>query len=149
MKTIMSRAARTLVTAALLLPGLLALSPVPRSAGGVARARQASCPERAPHRAFVQLDSMRRVLICAFTTQAHGGPYTTTPQLRRLGDTLFVSASVSLPLGERVLFPEVTDVPYQAVYGPLPRGTRLRITTRAPGRAPSARVALDTTLNVP
>jgi hypothetical protein len=40
-------------------------------------------------------------------------------------------------------------VPYQAVYGPLPRGSRLRITTRAPVRASRERAALDTTLYVP
>lgn len=149
MKAMMLRVARPLVTAALLIPGTLALTPLLEANPGVVTAQQAPCSERGPRDAFVQVDTLRRVLICAFTTQSHGGAYTTTPQLRRVGDTLFVSATVALPPGERILSTEVTDVPYHVVYGPLPRGKRLRITTRAPGGDPRARTVLDTTVRVP
>ena len=120
-------------------------APYPRPVGQ----GYALCATRSYGHALVQVDSLRRVLVCAFVTMAHGGPYKMTPQLLRLGDTLFVSAVTELPKSENVFFTEVTDVPYQVLYGPLPRRSRLRITDRKPGGWPKARAALDTTIRIP
>ena len=107
----MPRVARLLIVSALLIQGILTVFPMPRAHASSARQGYALCAEQDHHRAFVRVDTVRRVLICAFKTMSHREPNKLTPQLLRLGDTLFVSAVVEVPPGQHLSFPEVTDVP--------------------------------------
>ena len=140
---------RLLAVLMLPLSGVLPIAPVAKSAAASVNQSDARCFERARGRAFVRVDAAGRILICVFKTEAHGAPYKITPQVLRVGDTLFVSAISELPSGELVMFTEVTEYPYQVLYGPLPRGSQLRITTRAPNAVQGHRAVLDTTIRVP
>ena len=89
-----------------------------------------SCRHLAQRVAYVEVDSARRLHVCARVTTATIGPYLATPVVRSIGDTVFISAVVELPKKEALHFTEVSWVAYQVFLGPFPRGTRLRVTTR-------------------
>lgn len=112
------------------------------------QAPQTRCQDREGTVAFVATDKLRRFFICAHQAVSMGGPWTLTPKLTRLGDTLFVTAIASVPPGPQLFFTEVTNLQYHATFGPVDRGTRLRVTTAMPGSRSARKPALDTVIVV-
>jgi hypothetical protein len=107
------------------------------------------CERRSASYAYVELDVNRRVLICGLARTNDVGPYRATPQVRRIGDTLFVGAVISEPA--RGMWPYlnvVGKIAYEAYYGPLSPGARLRVTNRVDGKPPEYVPLLDTIVRV-
>ncbi|MHB1097004.1 MAG: hypothetical protein ACYC3F_12610 [Gemmatimonadaceae bacterium] len=97
------------------------------------------------------MDSLRRVLVCAFELTPQLGPYGGTPIVNRIGDTLFVAARLEWPDrgGPAQVAAMSGLLPYNVMYGPLAAHSRLRVTNRVRGQPPAIVPALDTVVRIP
>jgi hypothetical protein len=81
----------------------------------------------------------------------HIGSYRAVPIFSVSGDTLFVGAVLDKPTTDdpQIELTVVGIAPYEAYYGPLPAGIRLRVTNRKGGNPPKYIPLLDTIVRVP
>jgi hypothetical protein len=120
--------------------------------GGEKPVQYTICAQRTTTNGFVAVDSNGNVLVCSYVVATNlSEAVRAVPRVITVGDTLFVGALLvhpDLPDGVAVANVEWPE-PYEVYYGPLPRGTTLRITNRHARGTGYSGPRLDTVITVP